>query len=653
MASAQGIRAGKAYVELSTKNSALVKGLKDAERKLKVFGSSIASIGTKVAGLGAAIVTPLASAAKVFADMGGDLEDIRDRTGVSVEALSELAWAARLAGTDMETLEGGLRKMQKFLVGAADGSMEANDALGALGLSIADLAALKPEFQFKLIADRLAQVANPTLRAALAMEVFGKSGTKLLPMMQRGAIGIEQWQKQARDLGLTMSSQDAKAAGQLADAWDALFFVLKRTAVHIGAALAPTLMDIVGWLTHAAKTTMDWITQNKALIVTTLKVGSSIVAGGVALVALGTAIKGVGVVLGAVAAGITTVGALLGALLSPIGLVTAAVVGLGVWFLTSTQAGGQALAWLGDRFSELKTDALAAWKGIGDALATGDIGLAAKILWLTLKMEWQKGVNFLQSKWQEFAGFFTEVFSNASFNIAHHLTDAWAGLQVAWVETTTFLANTWDSFIGLLQKSWNRFAGFFSQVWARIKGMFGQGDADAEIAKINADVARQDQEINTKRDAALAEREGARQKRRDEIERDRGLSKEALVDQQAQAQADRESKHQAALSDAERELAQARAEWEAALTEAEKKRAETEKPKGLQRPSLDVFTPEGLDAAIEKAKVDVVGTFNAAAVQGLGAESLQERTTKATESVASNTRQLVNQAKQGRLVFVP
>lgn len=74
-----------------------------------------------------------------------------------------------------------------------------------------------------------------------------------------------------------------------------------------------------------------------------------------------------------------------------------------------------------------------AWQGIGDALAAGDIGLAAKILWLTLKMEWQLGVHSLNQLWIRFKEFLlstaTEVFSGS----VAILTGAWASMQSAWV----------------------------------------------------------------------------------------------------------------------------------------------------------------------------------------------------------------------------
>src|SRR5262249_4483175 len=158
MASATGIRAGAAYVELFVKDNRLTRGLKAAAQKLKAFGAGIMGAGMQVAGLGAALVTPFLGAAKVFADMGGNMMDMSQRTGVSVEALSELGFAAEQSGADLETLEAGLRKMAQTVTAATDGSQEAQQAFGKLGLTVGELEKLSPDEQFKLIADRLSQV---------------------------------------------------------------------------------------------------------------------------------------------------------------------------------------------------------------------------------------------------------------------------------------------------------------------------------------------------------------------------------------------------------------------------------------------------------------------------------------------------------------
>jgi hypothetical protein len=66
MASAPGIRAGRAFVELFVDDSKLVRGLRRAEKRLKAFGDRIRNLGLKIAGLGTAMLAPLIAAAKAI-----------------------------------------------------------------------------------------------------------------------------------------------------------------------------------------------------------------------------------------------------------------------------------------------------------------------------------------------------------------------------------------------------------------------------------------------------------------------------------------------------------------------------------------------------------------------------------------------------------
>ena len=70
MPSTRGIRAGRAFVELFADDSKLVRGLRRAKKKLKAFGDSIRNFGLKLAGLGAAMLAPLAASAKVLSNYG-------------------------------------------------------------------------------------------------------------------------------------------------------------------------------------------------------------------------------------------------------------------------------------------------------------------------------------------------------------------------------------------------------------------------------------------------------------------------------------------------------------------------------------------------------------------------------------------------------
>jgi hypothetical protein len=302
----------------------------------------------------------------------------------------------------METLENGLRVMQKTLTEASQGSKGANEALARLGLTVQDLAKLSPDEQFKLLADRISQIQDPALRAAMAIELFGKAGTKLLPLMADGAAGINEMQEQARKLGLTVSTETARDAAELNDALGTLWKVLKQGVFTIGGALAPTIKDLTERITRIVVSATAWVKANKETVVWALKVAAAVAVAGIAIVGLGYIISGIGAAIGVVAAvmwgggGIGTafslIGAAIGAVLTPVGLTIAAIVALGGTLLVVTGAGGEALSWLAEKFTELRDWVGKVVGGISDALTAGDIALAAEILWLSLKVIWQQGV---------------------------------------------------------------------------------------------------------------------------------------------------------------------------------------------------------------------------------------------------------------------
>ena len=97
MADTRGIRAGRAFVELGVSDK-LTAGLRRAQKQLEAFGAGLRSVGTRLAGIGAGAVAALLGTAKAFSDTGDMLDKMSQRTGVSVEALSELGFAADLSG---------------------------------------------------------------------------------------------------------------------------------------------------------------------------------------------------------------------------------------------------------------------------------------------------------------------------------------------------------------------------------------------------------------------------------------------------------------------------------------------------------------------------------------------------------------------------
>jgi hypothetical protein len=204
----------------------------------KAFSFATAGVG------GGLIGTFLIGAAKNAVKFGDDLNRAAIKAGIGGKAISELAYAAKLADVDIASLSTALKKMQVALSEAATGNKQAKGALDALGLSLQQLQRLKPEDQFELIGDRISRLKDPADRARAATELFGKAGADLLPFFEQGATGIAKARQEAEKLGASLSDETMKRLSDLDDAgkrigasWDAL-------ATTFTAKVAPALTTV-------------------------------------------------------------------------------------------------------------------------------------------------------------------------------------------------------------------------------------------------------------------------------------------------------------------------------------------------------------------------------------------------------------------------
>jgi hypothetical protein len=200
------IRAGSAFVELLLKGEGkFASGLRAAGQKLASFAKGAAVAGAAVA---AAAVGGVAVGLKQFISMGSALDDMSQRTGMSVESLSELKHAAEQSGASLTDIEAAARNMAKK------------------GLDVS---------KFDQYAASIAAIEDPTKRAEKAMEIWGKSGTKLLPMVN----DLQALRQEARDMGLVMSGEAAGSAARLGDMFDKLWATVKMATAAVGEAVAP------------------------------------------------------------------------------------------------------------------------------------------------------------------------------------------------------------------------------------------------------------------------------------------------------------------------------------------------------------------------------------------------------------------------------
>jgi len=665
---AGGIRAGRTFIEMWLNDTRLTRGLKMLSAKLKAFGASVTALGTRMLMMGAVVAAPLIVAVRQFAKMGDTIHKMSARTGIGAKALSELGFAAERSGTNLGTLEKGVRRMQRNIVDAKRGLSTAIDAFDMLGLSAQQLERLSPEDQFTLIAERISKIVDPTKRAAVAQMVFGRAGAELIPLLNEGAAGMDKLRKKARQLGITMSDKDAAAAAKLTDALSDVWLAVKAGVFHIGSSLGGSLTDLAVRISETVAKVSAWIRQNQGLVVSVAKIAGALILGGAAAVMIGAVFSGLGAIIGGVVSVIGMIGAgvvLLAKaflfLVSPIGIVIGVLAALAAWFFTSTQAGAESLSWLGDQFKALKDDAVDAWGGIADALAAGDIKLAAKILWLTLKLEWQKGVHAINSLWESVKTFFVKTWTGAVFGAAKVMANGWAMMSKGWVETVGFFEDVWAMFTSGLVRGWRTAIGFIKVGWEKLKGLVTGDDTTAAQKRITDEIDQQNAQDSEDMLAGIGDRDKARRQRLSDIEGQRQGTVDELNAEQARRDKERDKKHAANLTGTQADLDNAKAEWKKALDEARKKAAFQHGRKDLAKPEkpptideLGAGLGDGLGAGLDVAKrtAETKGTFSAFAVRGMQTGGPVERIAKASEKTAENTHSMDERlAEQRGVVF--
>lgn len=645
MAGASNVRAGGAYVELSVRDN-LSASLAKAKKQLEAFGkgakelgSSVMDSGKMVLGFGAAIIGGLGAAAMTFAHIGSELKDMADRTGVSVEALSELQFVFAQTGVSAEDLETSFKKMSKFIVSAAEGSKGANELIAKLGLSLEDLAAASPEKQMEMIADALAKVQNPSERAAIALELFGKSGTKMLPVLQQGGDALRRMRGEAEAMGLTVSTDAANAADVLDDSIGALFATLRKLVFEIGSAVAPMLTDFVNWIRGVVSAATKWVMANQEVIRYAVGVGAAILGAGAAIVAVGAIIYGIGSAISAVLAIASGVGAFFSglvallsavagaavamwsAVLTPVGIIVAAVAVMIGAFLYFSGTIDALVAQFNDTFGAIAGIIGDTFAGVRDALASGDIVAAGQVAmsglraliqaaWTGILKLWYGAIYSLAEAWEVIASTAADVFDRVVTAITGAFDEA-----VNWVAKKIV--------------SLARFLGVDEIV-------LGVKVDDKMAEEMFRGMDRDTKALSDKRNAELEARSAAR-------ERELNDKIKALEDAYGQdtgaAQKDLEAARKE-LQDIKDEQARRRAERK----EADKK------PAAVPEFAIPAIDTSGASKASEKLASR--GGFNAAALAGLlSNDDIQTRIASATKQTAENTRRLVESARNGGASF--
>lgn len=421
----------------------------------------------------------------------------------------------------------------------------------------------------------------------------------------------------------------------LGGAFRRLMSAVEGVQIAVGEALSKALGGLMDKLATFAVRIAELITANKQWIIGMATTIAAVAAVGGALVVLGVAGQAAAFIFGGIASILAAVGtafglvtALISALLTPLGALSAAVIALAGYLVTASGTGGEAIRWLGEKFSELRDAAAKAFKGIGDALAAGDLALAGKILWLSLKVEWTNGVGALREIWIGFKEIFMSSWTDAVYGLAKIFTRGVAILEEIWTKFSATVVDKWKAAEETLAEG-------IAYVIAKAQGL----DPEDVINNVRDDYGRQRE--TRKQDT---------QSRLDEIDAQRQGTLDVLEEDRKRAHAERQKRYGQDLGTQQKELDDLIRQRDQAIADASQAAQESPGSGGRLaelREQIEVALA-GLNLEPISAGSSVAGTFSAFAAARFGDDTAADRTAKATEATARNTQKLEERSRLNR-----
>jgi uncharacterized protein YukE len=234
-----GANVGKLQADMARATSVVDRASAGIQRAAGLATAALAGIG---AGLSLAAIT---GAARQVVDLGDRLRDLAFATGLSVEQLSFLEFAAGQLGTSVDTIANAAQRLSRNLIDVANGSGEqAARALTRLGLSAAELARQDLVTQLASIGDALAQIDNPTERAAAGAALLGRSYGQLAPLLLAGGDALQGLTDRFVELGGVITTGQAEKFDAFNDSLGELQLAVRQASEAIATALAPALTSL-------------------------------------------------------------------------------------------------------------------------------------------------------------------------------------------------------------------------------------------------------------------------------------------------------------------------------------------------------------------------------------------------------------------------
>lgn len=545
--SARDIKAGGAYVELLLRDKKFTRGLRAAQGKLVSFAAAVVSIGGVLRAT-RSIYDAFVGVAQQQIDAEAKLTAVIKATGKAAGFTADELFRVASALQNMTTFgDENIINMQALL--ATFKNIKGDEFTRATSAAL-DMAAVL-DSDLKSAAIQLGKALNDPEKGLSALSRSGVSFTAEQQDLVKSLVKSGQVAKAQNIILAEMEAQFGGAAKAAASATGGplkqFLNVVGDVKELIGGAVLAVLdvfakkgMQLLNTWGPILRAITIWISDNAAFV-------ASIAATALAVVAATSAFTGLGIAVQVIAVGMAGIAGLLSTLLSPLGLATAAVIGLATWFATATAWGRQMVSALVGWFQDLGAIAGDVFEGIADALAAGNLKLAAEVAMAGITLAWLQGTQTLQNEWIKFKDFYLRTTTEMTF-----------GALKIWEQLKSQMRSLWAS-----METSAKITGETIGHWlTRSSDPELRADQDrahnVALRQIEQEGRSRVQQIESDEQAALAELESARKLAEQDRNRSHGKEIEQRKLALAKAKAELAAlRDKAALEREEKELADA------------------------------------------------------------------------------------------------
>lgn len=267
--------------------------------KMRGAAGSLAKIAGGAAAAGAAMAAASFALAKGTAEFGDNTIKSAQRLGVSVEEYQRLDHAMQISGTTMDSQKGAMGRLFKGMMDASQGIGEGKKAFDALGISVANNDGTLKGTTAVLgeVSDKFKDLPRGPEKAALAMQIFGRSGSEMTQFLELGSEGMADLGDEAESLGVVMSTGAAQASERFVDSMTRVNAGAKGLKDSIGVSLMGAFNVFTDSMIDNGKVSDATMQNIRSAIAATIQVFGSIISVGLELgLRLGNVFRGVVVV---------------------------------------------------------------------------------------------------------------------------------------------------------------------------------------------------------------------------------------------------------------------------------------------------------------------------------------------------------------------